>query len=154
MSELLTAAPSNNGTFCYLGDDINDSEWASPNATDNTPDVISAFCGSSCMTQISVLTWDIIGKVYGDDEINIGDATKLCPKLDTSKFPFLNSNTSSSSSSNSGNSTTTGVSGSNSTSSNGTIVQHDNAAGALKAGSLMWGLGSTVVAIVVGFGML
>lgn len=146
----------NTGVFCYLDEDSSSgADWASSNDTENTPEIISTFCNSSCATQISVFTWDVTGKIYGTQDINIGDATKLCPKLDTSKFPFMEStNSSSSSSSSSSGNTTTTTGGTNSTRSNGTTIVGKGAAGVLRVESLVWGLSSTVVAVVVGLGML
>lgn len=77
------------GTLCYA-DESNMDSPASSKDSENTPEIIDAFCKNNCETQASVFTWVIGESTFNStQEINIADARKVCKGLDTSKYPFL-----------------------------------------------------------------
>ncbi|CAZ81361.1 unnamed protein product [Tuber melanosporum] len=140
------------GTLCYA-DGSNGMYTASSDDTENTPEVIDAFCKNNCQTQASVFTWVVGETVFNDTaDINIADARKICKGLDTSGYPFLKDSSatggSSSSSSSSG-----AVGAANSTGGNGTEADTKND-GVRVGGSV--GLLTTLVlgAVMVGLGSL
>jgi len=142
------------GAFCFTELEEEDTEFASSNDAENTPEIIDAFCKSSCMVQMSLYAWDILSSIAGGftDTINIGDARKLCKGLDTSKFPYYKNSSSSSgngsSSSSSSDSTTTSRNG-NGTGGSGT---GGSSSGAVGRNGVSAGMAIVVITVaVVGF---
>ncbi|KAG0633712.1 hypothetical protein HOY80DRAFT_591714 [Tuber brumale] len=137
------------GTLCYA-DDSNDMFTASSNDTENTPEMIDAFCKNNCQTQASVFTWVVGETMFNDTQgINIADARKICKGLDTSGYPFLK-DLSTAGGSSSGSSPGSAGGAANSTGGNGTEADTKNDS-ARVGGSV--GLLTTLVLVVVVVGL-
>jgi len=128
---------------------------ASSNDSENTPEIIDAFCKNNCATQGSVFIWVVSESMFNDTRgINIADARKVCKGLDTSKYPFLKDLSAGGSSSSSGSSGSSGSgagASTNSTGGNGTGTGTKN--DGVRVGGAVGLLASVALAAVVVVGL-
>ncbi|PWW75936.1 hypothetical protein C7212DRAFT_193382 [Tuber magnatum] len=144
MKDLKTA------TLCYAGAGDDDSgSAASSDDSENTPEIIDAFCKNNCRTQASVFTWVVLESMFNDtSDINVPDARKVCKGLDSSAYPFLK-DLSAAGGSSSGSSSGSGAG--NSAGGNGTGSDAEN--GGARVGGSVGFLASVVLAAVVVVGL-
>ena len=82
--------------------------------------MIAAFCKDNCLTQLSVFAWTILASILDHPEVDVADARKVCPGLDTSRYPFLKDTSNTTTSTNGGGNSGTSGNSTNSGNSSGT----------------------------------
>ncbi|CUS07665.1 unnamed protein product [Tuber aestivum] len=140
------------GALCHAGDNSDESSPASSDDSENTPEIIDAFCKDNCQTQASLFTWVVSQSMFNDtSDINIADARKICKGLDSSAYPFLK-DLSAAGDSSPGSSSGSGAGGAaNSTGGNGTSSDAEN--GGVRVGGRVGLLASVILAAVVVAGL-